>query len=94
MTAERMNALTAFTNVAVFVAIVGGVWMLGGSMARLEAGVEHNATAIEKNAAAIAKLQDAVAENGKAIARLAAAMERLAGQLAEHIRQHEALASH
>ena len=86
MTAGRMNALTAFTNVAVFVAIVGGVWMLRGSMAHLEAGVEHNATAIEKNAAAIAKLQDAVAENGKAI-------ERLSGQFAEHIRRHEVPAS-
>ena len=93
MTAERMNALTAFTNVAVFVAIVGGVWMLGGSMARLEAGVEHNATAIEKNAAAIAKLQDAVAENGRAIAENRAAIERLSGQFTEHTRQHEVPAS-
>lgn len=79
MTTERANTITAFTNVAVVIAIVGGAWVLGGSMARLEAGIENNA-------AAIAKLQDAVVENGKAI-------ERLAGQFAEHIRWHEVPAS-
>lgn len=86
MTTERVNTITAFTNVAVVIAIVGGAWVLGGSMARLEAGIENNA-------AAIAKLQDAVAANGKAIAGNTAAIERLSGQFAEHIRQHEAPAS-
>ena len=85
MTTDRVNTITAFTNVAVVIVVVGAVWALGDRMGRLEAGMENNA-------AAIAKLQDAVAENGKAIARMTAAMERLAGQFAEHIRQHEALA--
>lgn len=86
MTTERVNTITALTNFAVIIAIVGGAWVLGGSMARLEMGIENNA-------AAIAKLQDAVVENGKGIAENTAAIERLSGQFAEHIRRHEALAS-
>lgn len=90
MTTERVNTMTALTNVAVIIAIVGGAWVLGGSMARLEAGIEKNAAAIENNATAIAKLQDVVVENGKGIAESRAAIERLSGQFAEHIRRHEA----
>ena len=89
MTTERANALNALTNLAVIIAIVGGAWALGGSMARLQAGVDGNAAAIQNNAAAIQKLQEAVAENGRAIAENKGAIERLSRQFDEHIRRHE-----
>ena len=80
---------------------------LGAKLERNTALIERNAEAIERNAEAIERNAKAIERNAKAIERNAEAIEQvkdtmgeleqsvagLAGQYAEHVREHQPLAS-
>ena len=98
--AERKTRFAWMRELAFVVAIVGGAWViadaiadvrvevaqLAGEVAELAAKVEHNGVLIERNA-------EAIARNAEAIGELKESMASLAGQYAEHIREHQELAS-
>ena len=98
--AERKTRFAWMRELAFVVAIVGGAWViadaiadvrvevaqLAGEVAELAAKVEHNGVLIERNA-------EAIAGNAEAIGELKESMASLAGQYAEHIREHQELAS-
>ena len=105
--AERKTRFAWMRELAFVVAIVGGAWViadaiadvrvaiadvrvevaqLAGEVGELAAKVEHNGVLIERNA-------EAIARNAEAIGELKESMASLAGQYAEHIREHQELAS-
>ena len=105
--AERKTRFAWMRELAFVVAIVGGAWViadaiadvrvevaqLAGEVAELAAKVEHNGVLIERNAEAIARNAEAIERNAEAIGELKESMASLAGQYAEHIREHQELAS-
>ena len=95
-------------ELAFVVAIAGGAWAIATAIGDLRAdlsikiernaaliernaeAIERNAKAIERNAEAIEHVEDTL---GEAIGELEESVALLAGQFAEHVREHQPLAS-
>lgn len=88
------NSLFAWLReAALIVVVVGAAWTIGGTIARVEAKVDHNADLIERNAAAIKRNAQALQRVAQAIAQLQESMAALSGRYEDHTRAHEQLAS-
>ena len=102
--AKRVAWFAWVRDFAFVVAIAGGAWAiataiadvrvdLGAKLERNTALIERNAEAIERNAKAIERNAEAIEQVKDTMGELERSVAGLAGQFAEHVREHEGLAS-